>query len=165
MKLLRPYRYLKDLKQLTTSFLRQEGIEALLIDLDDTLVASNQDFLDLEYLHWFNQLRQDGIQIVILSNGEPKHVAKWLDYLDVEGIALAGKPLPVAFMRGLNLLDIDKSKCAMLGDQLFTDVLGANIYGVRCFLVKPLSLGKMHTKVLRKLENFCLTKMGYPTVG
>ena len=161
MKLLTPFRYLNDLKDLTASTLQQEGIEALLIDLDDTLVASNQDFLDQDYALWLKELMQEGIQIVILSNGEPKHVAKWLDYLELEGIALAGKPLPLAFVRGLRLLDVHKAKCAMLGDQLFTDVLGANIYGLRSFLVKPLSAGKAHTRVLRKLENYCLTKMGY----
>ena len=170
MKLLTPNKYFASLTEITAAGLELEGITSLLIDLDDTLVASYELSIDPAYVLWLKQLRQAGIQIVILSNGEPKHVAKWLDDLELEGIALAGKPLPIAFNRAIKMLGthapdkslkLNKSSCAMLGDQLFTDVLGANIFGLRSFLVKPLSPGKPHTRVLRIVENFCLKHMGF----
>jgi len=159
LKLLTPNNYLNNLCDLTALMLKSDGISVLLIDLDDTLVASYQSTMDPDYVVWLKKLQENGIRIFILSNGQPQHVRDWLNYLDLEGIALAAKPLPIGFARALKSLGAKRENCAMLGDQLFTDVLGANIYGLRSFLVKPLSPGKPHTKVLRKLENICLKRI------
>jgi len=162
LKLFRPYKYIENLTDLSSAELEQDGISYLLIDLDDTLVASYANDIDQGFVGWLEQLQADGIKIIVLSNGKAKHVASWLKRLDLEGIALSGKPLPIAFARVLKKFAPNKanrSNCAMLGDQLFTDVLGANIYGLRSILVKPLSAGKPHTKLLRKLENVYFEKI------
>ncbi len=159
MKLLTPNLYLDNLTDLTVDILKEEGISYLLIDLDDTLVASYADSIAVEFEVWLKQLAEQGIGIFILSNGKFEHVRYWLEYLQLEGIALAAKPLPIGWARALKLLNARREHCAMLGDQLFTDVLGANIYGIHSILVKPLSPGKPHTKQLRKLERYCLGKM------
>lgn len=169
LKLLTPYIQIDKPTDLTVERLELEGIAYLLIDLDDTLVASFKDTIDPSYITWLNDLQAEGIQIVILSNGGVERVAYWLEYLNLSGIALAAKPLPFAFSRGLsafntNNLDtsnvVNKSNCAMLGDQLFTDIFGANVFGIRSILVKPLSAGKAHTRLLRKLENFYFARVG-----
>jgi len=145
---------------LTAGELEQADISHLLIDLDDTLVASFAQTIDPTIVSWLEKIQQDGIQIVLLSNGGSKHVAGWAEQLALDAIALSGKPLPIAFARGLKKLSVTKSSCAMLGDQLFTDVLGANIYGLKSILVKPLSAGKPHTKLLRNVENFYFATTG-----
>ena len=170
LKLLTPYLYINKPTDLTVARLEREGIAYLLIDLDDTLVASDKNTIDHSYITWLNELQAGGIRVVMLSNGGAERVAFWLEQLNLTGTALAGKPFPFAFSRGVSAFGVDdlhtsdavkKSKCAMLGDQLFTDVFGANIFGIRSILVKPLSAGKAHTRLLRKLEKFYFARAGF----
>ncbi len=142
----------------TAPWLQARGLQGLLVDLDDTLLSSSDESpLDPRSEAWFNSLREAGIPVVILSNGEPARVAALAAQLGVEGLALAGKPFPIAFRRALRRLGVPADRTAMIGDQLFTDVLGANLAGMTSVLVTPLSAGKLpHTRVARMLERWIL---------
>jgi hypothetical protein len=77
----------------------------------------------------------------------------------VEGLALVGKPFSFAFARGLRRLKMSPSETAMVGDQLFTDVLGANLAGILSILVRPLTAGLLpHTRLTRRLEDLILKR-------
>lgn len=146
---------------LTPQKLTSHGIKAVMVDLDDTLVASNTSNLTEAFSHWINGLKLANIPIVILSNGSPERVRYWSRQLDVQGFALVGKPLSFAFRRGLKYLGSTAQETAMIGDQLFTDILGANLAGMRSILVTPLSPGKLlHTRLIRKLESRVLPRGG-----
>lgn len=141
----------------TASFLNEQGIRAVMLDLDDTIVASKSDFIDDKYLAWIDALKIAEISLLLLSNGSPKRVAYWTKELDIEGFSLVGKPFSFAYMRGLRKLKSSKAETIMIGDQLFTDVLGANIAGIKSILVKPLSNnGLWHTRALRKFEKMVI---------
>jgi uncharacterized protein len=143
--------------ELTPQRLRNQGIRALMVDLDDTLVASNSERMGLAFRRWVLGLKEAGIAVLLLSNGKPKRVARWAGLLGVEGLSLVGKPFRFAFERGLKRLGTLPSETAMVGDQLFTDVLGANALGIKTILVTPLSnKGLPHTRLARKLENIIL---------
>ena len=128
-----------------------------MVDLDDTLVASGSRAMASSFRDWLSQLEQAGIPTLILSNGTPSRVRSWSSELGVQGLALVGKPFGFAYQRGLKRLGTPAGETAMVGDQLFTDILGANLAGLKSVLVTPLSPGGLpHTRFARKLEALIL---------
>lgn len=142
----------------TPESLRSRGIEHVLVDLDDTLVSSSDDRPARGVLEWVAGLKSAGIGVAILSNGSRERVAGFARLAGVPAIALAGKPFSHSFGRGMTALgNPPASKTAMIGDQLFTDVLGAKRAGLTTILVTPLSKGKLpHTRLARLLERMIL---------
>lgn len=157
--MLKPDLRVTDITELTPELLRQRGIDAVMVDLDDTIVPSGGNSMELLVKEWFITLRSAGIPLLILSNGQRDRVAHWAQELGIPGLSLVGKPFSQAFRRGLRLLASDPRRTAMVGDQLFTDVLGANLMGLHSILVAPLSPGKLpHTRALRGLERRILRR-------
>ena len=143
--------------EVDVEMLSAQGIEGVLVDLDDTLMASTSDRLEPGYRDWLDRLRAHGIRVVILSNGEPTRVQAFGEALGVPALSLVGKPFRFAYRRGLRLLGTSPATTAMIGDQLFTDILGANLSGVRSILVTPITPGKLpHTRVARRIERWVL---------
>lgn len=152
--------------ELTPERLKDHGIRALMVDLDDTLVASSSPRMGLAFRQWVRGLKEAGVAVLLLSNGKPERVRRWAQLLGVEGLSLVGKPFRFAFERGLKRLGTLPHETAMVGDQLFTDVLGANALGIKSILVTPLSnKGLPHTRLARKLERVILKDIavGFPT--
>lgn len=157
--MLKPDLQVTDITSVTPELLRQHGLDAVMVDLDDTLVPSGADSMEDRFTEWFTALRADGIDLLILSNGQRDRVAHWAHSLGIPGLSLVGKPFRHAFRRGLKMLGSEPSRTAMVGDQLFTDVLGANLMGLFSVLVMPLSPGKLpHTRLLRRVENRILRR-------
>jgi len=151
--MLRPDLLVPSVSHVTPALLADRDIEAVLVDLDDTLVPAGGDALGTGARDWFGTLADAGFGVLILSNGKPERVARWARELGVQGLSLAGKPLGRAFRRGLEALGSEPARTAMVGDQVFTDVLGANRMGLYSILVSPLSPGKLfHTRLLRTVE-------------
>ena len=145
--------------EVDSTLLRRHGRSGLMVDLDDTVVPSNGCSIAPSYRQWFKQLQADHIPILILSNGQPERVHYWANNLGVDGLSLVGKPFGFAFKRGLRKLGHEASQTAMIGDQLFTDVLGANITGMFSILVRPLTAGLLpHTRLMRKFENLLIRR-------
>ncbi len=155
--LLRPDLMVSAAHEVDPDMLSLQGIEGVLVDLDDTLLPSNSDRLAQPYRNWLDRLEANGIGVVILSNGERRRVTALSDALGVPALPLVGKPFRFAFRRGLQLLGTQPQATAMIGDQLFTDILGANLSGVHSILVSPLTPGKLpHTRVARHIERWVL---------
>lgn len=160
--LLRPALVVQAAPDVTPEILDSLGVRAVLIDMDDTIVASNSDELAPAYCDWVESLRRHDVPMLILSNGERSRVARCSRQLGIDGLALIGKPLGRAFRRGLKQLGTEPHETAMIGDQLFTDVLGANAAGLTSILVTPLSPGRLpHTRLMRRIERLLL-KGGRP---
>ena len=157
--MLRPDAVVASVTEVTPEFLSERGVRGVLVDLDDTLLASGSDDLALPFRSWLELLRRAGVPVVILSNGAHGRVARWSRELGVVGLPLTGKPRRRAFARGLEHLGVPAHETAMVGDQLFTDVLGANLTGMVSVLVTPLSPGKLHTRTLRRLERIILKRL------
>ncbi len=159
--MLRPDAVVTSVTEVTPDFLHTLGVRAVLVDLDDTLLAAGSDLLEPLFKVWLESLRSAQVPVVILSNGTHARVTRWAQELGLEGLHLTGKPRGRAFRRGLDKLGTPAAETAMVGDQLFTDVLGANLAGMVSVLVTPLSPGKLlHTRVLRQLEKLLLRR--YP---
>jgi HAD superfamily phosphatase (TIGR01668 family) len=152
----RPDIQVTSVTDVTPALLARLGVQGVLVDLDDTLVASDADDLSAEAEAWVASLRDAGIEVAILSNGERARVRRLGERIGVPAFALVGKPC--AFRKGLAARGTPREATAMVGDQLFTDVLGANCAGITSILVRPLTPGKLpHTRAARRLERLILS--------
>ena len=124
------------------------GIRCLVLDLDNTLVPWNTRIFDDKLAGWLQQARDIGFTLFLLSNGGSKRVRETAEDLDLKCIASAGKPRPGAFLAAASQAGFKPADCAAIGDQLFTDILGANRAGFYSVLVDPISR-----------DEFCLTRI------
>jgi uncharacterized protein len=156
-RMVRPDVQVETVCDVTPTLLRELGVRGVLLDLDDTLVASDAEGPSPDAEAWLRHLVGSGIKVVILSNGERSRVRLLAERLGVRAFALVGKPFWFAFRRGLAALDTPRAATAMVGDQLFTDMLGANLAGLTSILVRPLTPGRLlHTRAARAVERMIL---------
>ncbi len=155
--MLKPDARVASVHEVTPAWLASRGLQGLLVDLDETLLPAAADDALASVYDWLESLVSAGVRVAILSNGERERVKAVAKRAGLPALALAGKPFRYAFRRGLRLLDLPPEQVAMLGDQLFTDVLGAKSAGLHAVLVDPLSPGKLpHTRLARRLERWVL---------
>jgi len=151
--LLKPDCTLESFLDITPNFLLERHLRGLLLDLDNTLIpyASTEDAP--EVIAWVSGLLEHGIQLYLLSNATHGRVAFWMDKLKFAGVGLASKPFPRAFRKAIRAMQLEPRQVAMVGDQLFTDVLGGNLAGAYTIWVRPLSDNALpHTRMVRRLE-------------
>ena len=135
-----------------------EGIRGLIVDLDDTLVCEAERAPTDPVCAWMAHA-QEHLKVVILSNNSRRHrVAPVATTLSVPFIHRACKPLLLGFRRALALLDLPAWEVAVVGDQVFTDVLGGRRLGARTILVTPMTPQerKWHRKAMRGVERAVL---------
>lgn len=153
MALLRPDCYLTSVHAIDLAALRRDGIRVLLLDLDNTLLPRDTDVVPDELKEWAAELRLRGFRVWLVSNNWHERVQRAARELGFELIDKAIKPLPFGFRRALALAGATRSEAAVIGDQVFTDILGGNLLGIRTILVQPLSSYDLpHTLLLRRLE-------------
>jgi uncharacterized protein len=161
-RMLAPDLHVASVTDVSVAWLRQRGVSGVLIDADDTLVPGDDSGLQPKALAWVAGLRAAGLGVAILSNGTRARVADLGATLGVPAIALAGKPFGFGFRRAMRLLDTDAAGTAMIGDQVFTAVLGARCSGMVSVLVSPLTPGRhAHTRLARRLERWVLAGGGH----
>ena len=164
MSLLRPDDVIDSVLSVTPEFLARRGLRGLLLDLDNTLVpyGSYEEAAAAGMFHWARELRDSGIGLYLLSNATGRRAAFWLERLGFSGVGLAGKPHPRAYRRALAELGLPAHQTGMVGDQLFTDVLGGNLSGMHTILVRPIISNALpHTRVARQLERLVLRRYGH----
>ncbi|MBQ1935220.1 MAG: YqeG family HAD IIIA-type phosphatase [Clostridia bacterium] len=136
-KRLKPTLYLKSFERLTPALLRELGIKALLLDVDNTLSDGHGLPIAPEVQKHLELLKEENFLLCILSNNGEERVGKFAAPLGLEYIAHAKKPSSVGVMRALSMLQVERSEALMVGDQLFTDIWGGNRAGIRTALVQP----------------------------
>lgn len=156
-RLLVPDQYLTSVHDVDLDALWRDGARALLIDLDNTLLPRDTNTVPPELVAWAGELRDHGFSVCLVSNNWHRRVKHVADRLGFDLVDKALKPLPFAFRRALRRAGVSASEAVVIGDQLFTDVLGGNAVGARTVLVMPLSQTDLpHTLILRKLEALVL---------
>lgn len=134
--------------------LRELGIEALLLDIDNTLVGWQRTDFTPEVLAWLESMKSAGIRLYIISNTTNlRRLGRVSEILGVPHVSGAMKPARGAYQRALSALGVPPERAAMIGDQLFTDILGANRVGIYSILVPPLHPREfIGTRVTRLIE-------------
>lgn len=123
-----PQEYHKSIYEIDYAKLYESGKRIILTDLDNTLVSYHEETPTEENMEWKKKLIDMGFEIVIVSNSNAKRVKKYSEAIDLDYQHRAYKPLKIGFKKGLKkaLKAYKPEEVVMLGDQLLTDVFGAN---------------------------------------
>ena len=128
------------LTDLTPDFLRQQGIEFLMLDFDNTIVPYTTNEPDSEMEGWLRQIQQSSVGICVVSNSKRGRVVEFCSARGIPCITHSKKPFQRGIKRCKKMFDLDMTKTAMVGDQIYTDVLGGNCAGAFSILVTPIHL-------------------------
>lgn len=151
--LCRPDFYYKSIYDINLQQLKELGINGLICDLDNTLLAWNHHQVEPEIKEWIADIKELGISVCILSNSLQVRVDKVSNILQLPAVSQALKPRKRAFKIAINKLNVNQNHIAVIGDQLFTDVFGGNRLGLLTILVDPIANKEfITTKLIRLLE-------------
>ncbi len=151
---LTPSWYVPAIQDVDLQRLRAHGIRAIIMDLDNTLVPSDTAQPPPQVRVWVARLHAMGFGSCIVSNNFPTRTKAMGEILQIAVVTGAVKPGPWGFRRAMRLLGTGPAQTALIGDQLFTDVLGGNLLGMRTILVDPLSPNEFPTtRLVRRVES------------
>ena len=152
-KLLCPDRTVLRLQDIDLQEIKKMGIEGIIFDLDNTILPWDSAEIPLEVFNWLEQLLSDGFKAGLVSNNHQKRVSDIAGRFDIPYVFRAYKPAKTGFRKVSLAMGLAPKSVAVVGDQLFTDVLGGNRLGMFTIWVKPLSSREfVGTKVTRQLE-------------
>jgi HAD superfamily phosphatase (TIGR01668 family) len=152
-KLLCPDQVADSLGEIDLLSLVNQGFQGVILDLDNTIIPWAGSTMRPEILDWLLNIKQLGFKVCLVSNNRPRRVQEIAASLGIPFVSQAGKPLKRGFRQALALLAIPENQTVVIGDQLFTDVLGGNRLGMHTIWVMPLSTEEfITTKVVRWLE-------------
>lgn len=157
--ILYPKLYLKNILKIDENIIDKNQIKGLLIDVDNTLMHYDKTIISgIE--EWIEQMKSKGIKLCILSNSNNKNkVQKLSDLLQIPYIHLANKPFKKGFKKGQKILGVEAEHIGVVGDQIFTDVLGANRMKMISILTEPLEKRDIFvTKIKRPIEEAVIKK-------
>lgn len=157
-----PDHYYKSVFEIDFLNIYKEGIKVLFIDIDNTLAPYDVSYPKEETITLLNNLKEIGFKIILISNNYYKRVFQFSKDLNIPFVHYATKPLKRGFKKGLKLLNYkNKEEVCLIGDQIFTDVLGGNKMGFKTILVTPLKskTDVWTTKLNRKREKHLLRKI------
>lgn len=124
--------------EVTPEFLCENGIRALLIDIDNTLAPYEQIEPDERLVAWFAGLEEHGIKAALISNNNAERVETFNRSLGLLAYADCGKPSRKYLRQALEELEVPQTECAIMGDQLFTDAYAGKRLGIRAIIVPPI---------------------------
>ena len=132
-----PGEYLDSTYVIDFDKLYQDGYHAVIFDVDNTLVPHGEP-ADERAKALFSHLKELGYSCMLLSNNKEPRVKMFNDVVQVNYIFKANKPMPGNYRKAMKIMGTTTENTLFVGDQIFTDVMGANIAGIRTILVKPI---------------------------
>lgn len=134
---MRPGQVFKSVEHIDLSSLRSLGVQGLMLDVDNTIAPWKED-MDDGASAWIREAKKFGFHLVLISNNNERRVGHLACRLGVKHISNARKPSRRAFLQAAQSFSLAHHQWAVIGDQLFTDVLGGNRAGMHTILVNPL---------------------------
>lgn len=124
--------------QIKPEDIKNSGAKAVLIDADNTLAFHDSQQPYPGVTGWIKNIIAAGIPMIIISNNSAERVRPFAESLGLPFIEKSAKPLPKGFRRACERLGVSPRETAVIGDQIFTDVVGGNLIGAKVFLTEPL---------------------------
>ncbi|MBO5389637.1 MAG: YqeG family HAD IIIA-type phosphatase [Lachnospiraceae bacterium] len=135
------------------------GYRAVIFDVDNTLVEHDAP-ADDRAKEFIQKLKEIGFNICFLSNNDEERVKMFNEQVDCQYIFKAGKPSPKGYVKAMELMNVTKEQTMFVGDQIFTDIWGANNAGIRSVLVQPIAKHEEIQIVLKRIPEKWILK-GY----
>ncbi len=158
LNLLTPKLYVESIYALDLNYLKERDIKGIIADLDNTLVPWNTDDVCSELKEWIKNVREKQFKLCIVSNNSRERGEPLSYQLDVPAYWKAVKPRRKTFRKALKEMRLKAEEVAVVGDQIFTDVLGGNRLGLYTILVKPIDKKEfIGTRFVRRIEKIVLT--------
>jgi len=152
-----PKYYVDSVLDIDPQWIKAQGKDCVLVDLDNTLLPRDTSTFSPEIMAWVQSLYDADLKVCLLSNNWHERVHTAADELNMKLVSKAVKPLPFAFFTAMKRVGGKRKNTIMVGDQLFTDVLGSAILGMPCVMVKPLAKHDLkHTLMLRNVEKLIM---------
>ena len=157
--LLIPDIYAQSIYTIDYKKLKEKGIKCLLFDLDNTIPQTYVKTPSKEIINKFEEIEELGFKVIILSNALKSRLKPFKEILNVDTSALSCKPLSFKYKKIMMMYNYDEKDIAAIGDQLYTDIKGANKLNITSILVNPLSKREsILTKYNRIKENKLFNK-------
>lgn len=159
MNIIYPKYIFENVQSISLELLKKNKIEGIVLDLDNTLIDYDEN-LSSDVISWVNNIKEQGFKICILSNTNNMNKVKVAaDKLGIEYLYSARKPMKKGFVKVIKLFDIIPEKIAIIGDQIFTDIIGGNKMNMLSIYVKPINKREdWYTKWKRPIEAIILKK-------
>ena len=138
--LLKPDIKLNGITNINIDILNKCGIKALLLDVDNTMSTHHGTVLTDGLLEWIAKMQENGIKLSVLSNSKEWRIKPFTERIGLDFISSGAKPLPFGYLKGAKSLSLKCKNIAIVGDQIFTDVLGGNLVGMKTILLTPIKL-------------------------
>ena len=154
-----PREYVENVRKISIDLLKKNNIKGIILDVDNTLIDFSKNMPD-GTKEWIDEVKKQEIKCCILSNSNKiEKVKKVAETLDIPFIYFAKKPLKFGFNKAKKILDLQSNEIAVVGDQIMTDVIGANRSKMFSILVKPIEeKDYLITKIKRPLENIIIKR-------
>ena len=136
--LFKPTYVFNNVTEITADFLNKHNIKGLILDLDNTLTTHNNPNPPQSSLDWLDKMKKSGIKMMIVSNNSAERVTPFAKALGLHFVPNGRKPLTFGYTQAIKEMGIHKKSIAAVGDQIFTDILGSNLKGIRSLFVFPI---------------------------
>lgn len=153
MGIFRPTAMKRRVTDLSPEFLENLGVRAVLLDVDNTIASYTSHEPIPGSVEWARRMVESGFRVIIVSNNFKKRVKPFAARFGLDCISFAVKPLPFGYLKARALAGVKRGECVIVGDQIFTDVIGANLCGMKSVLLTPIEPEEGATfKVRRRFE-------------
>ncbi|MFR0950290.1 MAG: YqeG family HAD IIIA-type phosphatase [Ruminococcus callidus] len=133
---------LRSVCDITPQLLEKLGVCGLLLDIDNTLTTHDNPVPAAGVEAWVAGMQAAGISLCLVSNNHPPRVEPFAKRLGLDFVCEGKKPLTKGYREAVQKMGLSRKEVAAVGDQIFTDVLGANLFGVPCIFVFPMEMEK-----------------------
>ncbi len=149
LKLLFPAAYADSVFDIDFDVLYKQGYRGIIFDVDNTLVHHGKDS-NAQVNALFVRLHAIGFRTVVLSNNDSERIERFLKNIDAPYVCDADKPDTAGYQKALALLGVKRQEALCIGDQIFTDILGANRCGIDSILVHFIRSGAHERPGIRR---------------
>ncbi len=159
MSLFTPNLMLNNVTDIDLDFLESKGIKGIILDVDNTLTMHNSQEVHKIVLEWLQKMKDNSIKLIIVSNNYEERIKPFADKIGLDYISFGCKPLTKGMTQAVKKMGLKKEQVAIVGDQIYTDILGGNLKGLYTILVVPFELeNTTFFKIKRRLEKLHINK-------
>lgn len=159
MSVFTPDLYLDKVTDITLQLLEEWNLKGIILDVDNTLTFHDSQEVGEPVLNWIAQMKQAGVPLTIVSNNNEERVKPFANRLGLQYVAFGCKPLTRGFTKACKQFGLKKQEIAVVGDQIYTDILGGNLKGMCTILTVPFQLeDAWQFRLKRKLEKIHIRK-------